>query len=221
MRRFHSLCAGIASIAFVGLVSAAAVPFTEDFSSSSSSWRDSTGTVPLDWLSAGGPDGGSYASGPFNFVNSTPNTTPSILRGHDSYNSSGDAFVGNWIAEGVTHFSMNVRHNAPEPLVFFARFATPANFPGAAAVEFAPVMPNTWTNIDFLIDPSNPQIVLEGFPFEDVFSNVGNIQIGVSVSATLAGVDHSYTFDVDKIGIVPEPATLLALGALVAALRRR
>ncbi len=221
MRRIQWMVAGLTFALLTATVSAATVPFTEDFPTDASNWRNSGGTVALDWFSAGGPDGGSYASGPFNFVHSGANTTPSILRGHDSYDASGDAFVGDWLAAGVTHFSMTVRHDAPEPLIFFARFAGPANFPGAAAVKFTPVFPHTWTQIDFLIDPSNPEIVLEGFPFEDVFSNVGNIQIGVSVSATLAGVDHTYSFDVDKISIVPEPATLLGLALLAIAARRR
>lgn len=210
------------SIAFgFSAVHAAVVPFTEDFAHDSANWRDAVGLSDLGWQATGGPDGGSYAFGTFNFVHSNENDTPAILRAQDEWNSSNNAFVGDWLADGVTQFSMMVRHDAPVPLTFFTRFASPANFPGAAGVAFVPVMPNTWTQVSFDIDPNNPAIVTEGVPFQDVFSNIGHVQIGVMVPADLAGLDQVFTFDVDKVSIVPEPATLalLALGAMT--LRRR
>lgn len=204
-------------------VQATLVPFTEEFSATSSNWRDTGGVNPLAWTAAGGPDGGSYASGAFNFLSSAPNSTPAILRAHDAYNSSGDAFVGDWITDGVDQFSVFVRHNAPTALTFFTRFAGSANFPGVAAVNFVPVAPNTWTSLAFPIVPGNPQFFFEGpgATFNTVFSSVGNIQIGVSVPASLAGTDQSYSFDVDKASITPEPASLLLVAPALLLLTRR
>ncbi|HKQ48062.1 MAG TPA: hypothetical protein VJZ71_08345 [Phycisphaerae bacterium] len=212
-----------ASIFGASPVQATLVPFTEEFSATSSNWRETGGVNPLAWNAAGGPDGSSYASGPFNFLSSAPNATPAILRAHDAYNSSGDAFVGDWITEGVDQFSVSVRHNAPTALTFFTRFAGSANFPGVAAVNFVPVAPNTWTSLTFAIMPGNPQFVFEGpgATFNTVFSSVGNVQIGVSVPASLAGTNQSYTFDVDKASITPEPASLLLLAPALLLFKRR
>lgn len=215
----------LASASFFGIsqVQATLVPFTEDFSATSSNWRDSGGVNALAWNAAGGPDGGSYAAANFNFQSSAPNSTPALLRAHDAYNSSGDAFVGNWIADGVDQFSVSVRHNAPTALTFFTRFAPSANFPGAAAVNFVPVAPNTWTSLVFAIDPGNPQFTYEGpgVTFNSVFSNIGNLQIGVAVPSSLAGTNQSYSFDVDKASITPEPASLLLFAPALLLFKRR
>jgi hypothetical protein len=201
------------------------VPYTEEFAADAANWRDAAGLTPLAWNAAGGPDAGSYASTTFNFVSSAANSTPGILRAQDEYNSSGNAFVGNWIADGVNQLSIAVRHNSPEALTFFTRIAGPSNFPGVAAVNFVPVVPNTWTTLIFPIVPGNPQFVFEGPPstFNSVFGNVGHVQVGVMVPAALSGVDQSFTFDVDKASIVPEPASfcVLACGMLLLASRRR
>jgi hypothetical protein len=204
-------------------VEATLVPFTEEFAANSSDWRESGGVNPLAWNAAGGPDGGSYAAATFNFLSSAPNSTPAVVRAHDSYNSSGDAFVGNWITDDVDQFSVSVRHNSPMPLTFFTRFAGSANFPGVAAVNFVPVAPNTWTSLTFPIVPGNPQFVFEGpgATFNTVFSSVGNVQVGVMVPASLAGVNQPYTFDVDKASITPEPASLLLVAPALLLFRRR
>jgi|CXWL01.1.fsa_nt_gi hypothetical protein len=189
------------------------VPYTEEFAADSANWRDAAGLTPLSWNASGGPDSSSYASTSFNFVSSAPNATPPIMRAQDEFNSSGNAFVGNWIADGVNQLSVDVRHNASTPLTFFTRIASPVNFPGVAAVDFVPVLPNTWTTLIFPIVPGNPQFVFEGPPstFNSVFSNVGHLQVGVMVPAALAGLDQSFTFDVDKASIVPEPASIFAI----------
>lgn len=198
------------------------VPFTETFAGGPSGWTNFNNSVPADWFATGGVADSAYASGAYNFVNNVDGDTPIILRGQGSNNASGGAFVGNWLAEGVTAYSFAVRHDAPVPLNFFTRFATPMNFPGAIGVGFAPVLPNTWTEIVIPIDPSNPQFVsFEGSDFNTIFSNIGNIQIGANVPAALAGVDASYTFDIDNVSIVPEPASALLLVLGGVALRRR
>lgn len=212
------------SAVFGSAARAAIVPFTEDFATDAAGWRDSAGTASLSWQSAGGPDGGSFVSGVFNFANSATDDTVVQFRGQDEFGSSGGAFVGNWIADGVSEFTAYVRHDAGVPLNFFVRFSGPANFPGGTAVSFAPVPTGTWAPITIPIDASNPQFVsFEGTDFDTVFGNVGHVQIGVSVPEGLAGVDAPVSFDLDKVAIVPEPAvlTLLCVGATVGLLRRR
>jgi hypothetical protein len=195
-------------------------PFTEDFSGGASGWKNFNGSADLAALASGGPDGGAYASGSFNFVSQASGATPVIVRGEAG--ASGNALQGNWIDAGVTQLSVWVRHNAPTPLTYFSRVSvTPA--PGAVAISFAPVMPNTWTQLQFAIDASSPQFISFEFgDFASVFSNVGRVQFGVSVPASLAGVDQGYTFDFDKVSFVPAPGAVGVVGlGLVAVGRRR
>jgi len=199
----------------------ATVPFIEDFSADAANWREATGVAPLDWNASGGPDGGAFASTTFNFAQLAANDTPVLFRGHSAYDSSGGAFVGDWAAGGVDEFSLYVRQDTGMPLNFFARFASPGNFPGAAKVFVIPVPSDTWTQIQTILP--DPSLIFEGpFTYAQVFGNVGNVQIGVSVPAALAGVDQNFGFSIDKISIVPEPATLALLigGGLVAFSRR-
>ena len=80
-----------------------------------------------------------------------------------------------------------------------------------------PVAPNTWTEIIIPIFAGSPNIILEGSPFNDVFSNIGNVQIGASVTADMIG--QTITIDLDKVSITPAPG---ALGLfVVAGLRSR
>ena len=220
---FVVLISLLAVLSYGSAAFATTVPFVEDFSSDVSNWRDGAPTamaVPLAFETTGGPDGSSYATTGFSFENSAAMGTPAIFRGQDGFDSSQDAFVGNWIADGVGTLTAQVRHNAPQPLTFFARIAKPANFPAGTAIQFAPVLPNTWTQLSFAIAPTNPQFVsFEGSNFGTVFSGIGNIQFGVSVPAGLAGTTPTYTFDLDQVALtaaVPEPTSLfLAFASLL------
>jgi len=119
------------------------------------------------------------------------------------------------VSFGVGKFHAFVRHNAPQPLNFFNRFTSPINFPGAFALHFDPVLPNVWTELILDLSPANPQFVtFEGATFAEVFSEIGNVQFGVSVPDGLAGVNQEFTFDLDQVSIsaVPEPATLVLTG---------
>ncbi|MCB9837754.1 MAG: hypothetical protein H6813_00305 [Phycisphaeraceae bacterium] len=196
-------------------------PFTEDFVSDSSNWFNAAVTGPVDWSMVGGPDGGSHATTVGNFLNNGDGDMPALFRGEEGFGSSGGAFVGDWIGGGVTELSFAVRHNAPVPLTYFARFA-PSFAPGANAVEFVPVLPNVWTTITVQIDPMTP-FFYEGTTFGSTFSNIGRVQIGLFGLTGLAGVDQDYTFDLDKVTITPTPsaAGVLALGLVAAGSRRR
>ena len=94
----------------------------------------------------------------------------------------------------------------------------------ATAIGFVPVFPNAWTTITIGIDPFNPQFIsFEGQTFEAAFSNIGHLQVGVSVPEGFGGVDQSYTFDLDQVRVVPSgsAAGLFGIAGLAAARRRR
>jgi hypothetical protein len=208
-------------------VCGAVVPFTEDFTAGPSNWADNTSLSLLTHVATGGPDGGAFASTGKSFTG-LGGMSVVLFRAQDEFNSSNHAFEGNWINQGVGRFSALVRHNAPLPLSYFARFSGPGNSPGGTAVKFAPVVPNTWTQLNFDIRADNPEFVtFEGSNFNTVFSNVGHVQLGVSAPAALTADATVFTFDIDKASIamvVPEPTTLIAIiiaGAALASSRRR
>lgn len=202
--RTACLAGAAALLALSGLANAVTVPFTETFDADASNWRMADASTPLDWSAPG------YVSGAFNFVTTGPGSTPAILRGHDSFDSSGDAFVGDWLSAGVTTLSFDIRHDAGVPLNIFARVATSMNFPGAGAIEFTPTPSGVWTTISFAIEPGS--WFMEGpFPFASVFGSVGNVQIGADPGA-LANVDQEVIFDIDNISIVPTPGALALAG---------
>jgi hypothetical protein len=164
----------------------------------------------LNHVASGGPDGGSYASA----STALAGTSMVLFRAQDEFNSSAHALEGNWIADGAGEFSAFVRHNAPMPLTYFARFSGPGNSPGGIAVKFAPVISGVWTQLKFAINPGNPEFVtFEGSSFSTVFTNIGHLQLGVNVPAALAGNITQYTFDIDKASLaapVPEPTAFVA-----------
>ena len=205
----------VAGLAFPMTIQAVELPFTEDFDADVANWVNFNSSALLNFNADGGPDGSSYASGDINFVDLEVDDSPVVFRATTTVlgEASDGAFFGNWIEDGVTEFSMQVRHNAPIPLTLLTRFAPPLNFPGGSALNFAPVLPNVWTELVVDISPTNPQFVtFEGQTFEDVFDNVGNIQLFVGdLPESLAGLDQVFTFDVDKATVVPEPANLLLL----------
>lgn len=199
-------------------------PNTEDFQINTANWRNSASSS-LDFQAAGGPDGSSHVSSNLNFFG-TSSTSRIVFRGHDFFDSSNDSFVGNWISAGVGRLSAYVRHNATEPLSFFARIATQNNNPGVAIELPGMVQPNTWTKLDFLVSPSNPLLTIEGPPsaYNAALGAVGNVQFGLEIPTSLALTDFPYTFQLDKVSIgVPEPTSLALLASSITAglVRRR
>jgi len=208
----------------------AVTTFTETFDNNNSNWGN-TASEPALWVESGGADGGGYISSTRSFAEIEAGSSITF-RGHDEFflpdkaGASDGAFIGNWVAHEVALFSASVRHNAPTPVTFGARFSSPFNFPGGLGYVFKPVMPNTWTTLEFGINPNNPAFVsFEGQSFEAVFSNVGHIQILTSVPDGFENNPAPITFDLDNPGItvIPEPSSSLLLigGSALLFLRRR
>ncbi len=208
-----------------GSAAAVTVPFTEEFSTDVAGWEDNENN-PLAFNAAGGPDGSSYATSTFNFfgfVEPFPGAGPILYRAQDEDNASGGAFIGDWIAAGVTQVSVFVRHSASQALNFGMRVANTVNFP-AAFIDSADglVQPNVWTEVIFDTDPNNPLCTPEsfgpGFTCAGALVNVAHLQFGTDAPAGLDLIDADILFDIDKVSLIaaaPEPTTgLLALGGL-------
>ena len=196
--------------------------FTEDFTDSSANWANYDSSGFLTHVASGGPDGGAYASGPRSFEGLMPDDfSPVIFRArHDNpWNSSGDAFVGNWNTEGIRQVRAFVRHHAPTPLTFFLRVAVPFNFPGHAYTTGVPVAPDTWVEQVFDVSRTSADLLSpEDSTWGEVYNNVGHLQFGVLLPTGLEDESTFFTFDIDKVTIAtPEPsALLLAVGGMLA-----
>jgi hypothetical protein len=217
----------------LGGTARATSPYTENFTTNAANWANGAGNAIATYVASGGvanggPDGSSYITSTESGFNMGVSQMSGItvFQGLQVANASSDKFTGNWLASGIDHFSTYVWQNTPDPLTYFVRFATPADFPGTVAIDFAPVLPNTWTKLDFDISPSNinsntnpgGQLFEEGpGTFTPTFSSVGNIEIGFFNTAGLNAAPNSYSFAIDRPTTVPEPACwILALGITAA-----
>ncbi|WP_425395348.1 PEP-CTERM sorting domain-containing protein [Aeoliella sp.] len=231
----------LSAVAAVNVASAASIGFVEDFPTDHSYWLNSPGTggsALVTHQASGGPDGSSYASGTYNFVNNEPGVGGSaivfrgkeVVEGEPSTQASGGNLFGNWINDEISDISMMVRHDATDPITgaplalnFFARLATPANHPAAVIIKPVPVIAGEWTELRFSVRRfHNPFLILEGPPtfqfYNSVFSDIGRVQLGVSVPDALGHVDQVVTFDIDKVRMIPEPSTIALLGVGLVAL---
>jgi len=233
MNRFVAMALIGAALSATCVTSASAVtlPYTEDFSVDNANWGGSTATSLVfaapTYVSTGGPlgAGDAYISTP-KVCSSTP-LGQVTFRGQGNFDSSGDAFVGDWIARNVTELSFWIRQQSNTTLHVGTRFAGAGNNPGANIMYQTPIQPNVWTLITMPISStSTPDFVYtdEGGSFNFVFSSLSNVQILVQKDDLETGT--TVTIDVDKISIVPEPSSVVLVGmglaiAGVAAFRRR
>lgn len=213
-----SVCAALL-VLLTSTAGAVTVPFTEDFSANNSNWGKSPSVfTAADYVSTGGPTGAGdgFISNAFTFAGGDLGQL--VFRGQDNFNSSGNAFVGNWIGT-VNTLSFWIRQNSDTPLRVGIRMAVAgSSFPGANIVAQTPVQPNVWTLINIPISetPGAGYIYTgEGAPLSAVTGNLGKIQI-LAQRETLA-VGTVVTFGVDKISIVPEPSSLVLAGFGLAA----
>ncbi len=196
------------AVTSINLASAASTVYTENFADDAN-WLGGSFTA-LTEVASGGPDGSNYVSLDAAFNNIGQGT---IYRGHDGFDASGDAFVGNWIDERVIALTAFVRHSAPVSLKYFARLASSSNFPGAGVNGSVAVPPNIWTEISFDVRPDSSQITtFEGSDYNTVFSSIGNVQLAVSVPTGFENDARVFAFDLDQVSlVVPEPASLVLL----------
>lgn len=210
------------------------VAVEENFNAGTVNWFTGANNTP-GYQATGGADGGGYlesnsltfadnfASPPF----SQAPPTATLFRGHEEFGSSSGAFVGNWIELGYTELSFFVRHNAPLPVQFSARLANGlTNSPGASVADLQQfVLPNEWTEVVLDVSRDSDDIISFGGAtgagaYEQIFSNVGNIQIfanqpfGLTAEQTMLPL----SFELDMVSVsVPEPPALLLIGTAVAA----
>ncbi|HMP76255.1 MAG TPA: hypothetical protein PKE12_08170 [Kiritimatiellia bacterium] len=181
--------------------------YTETFSVDAAAWRITDSVTTMTWFSAGGPAGAgdAYASVTnMNFTGVADGAFRLAVRGHDGYDSSGDAFVGNWLTSGVFMFSMDVRHDLGVPARIGFRLASSANNPGASIVPEAMVPSGEWRKLVVPISPN-----LAGFNvlnygsgnFTNVFSSIGNIQVLVYAPVGYGGAAGPYKLDIDNPSI--------------------
>jgi hypothetical protein len=215
------------------------VPYTEAFATDAANWAIvPDGTQLATWNATGGPTNSTFISR----AGSGPDTGfgqftsgPILFRGQDAFDSSGDRFVGDWIAGGVGSFSVDVFHDHSSPLLFQVRLANAANSPGASSVDVS-VSPGAWTTLTVPIVDSAAAFQTYGQlgnppdagAFSQIFSSIGNIQIGLApgqVGAT--GLASSVTLGManPSVAAVPEPGAwaviwAVAVAAGVAHLRR-
>ncbi len=217
------------AVAGVAALAGPTNPFTETFDNGANNWLGGDFLPPAEFASGGVGDSG-YIATQTGFEFNASGDFNTLFRGNKGFfpgtDASGGAFIGDWIGAGVTNLRFSIRHDIPEPITVFVRFAADtggAAFPGAVAINFAPVLAGVWTEVSIDISPSNPAFVtFEDSSFENVFSNIGFIQIGVAVPDALIGDPRLFSVGLDNVSIVPAPAGLVAfVPVALAGLRRR
>lgn len=222
MFRIAYICATV-FVALDSYCQAFVVPFTEDFTSGGANWAD-INSAPVTANFTGGVDNGGYITSSAAF-SSAPMDANGIatFRAHGAFDSSGDAFVGNWRTANVTKVSAYFRHHETEAgleLTPFVRVATVSNFPAFAIEAAGPIPANQWTKVEFLVNLGNPLLTVEGPPsfFNSARNAVSNVQFGFSFPDSFKGNEVLRSFDLDRVSIVPEPSVLGLLMACVASM---
>lgn len=204
----------------------AVTTFTETFDTGANGWLNGASGAPT-YESTGGVGNSPYLSYTSTFTSGASGSFGApplqlLMRANSANDASGDAFVGNWIADGVQSFTLTLRHNYSSSLDFYVRIAG-AGGAGASLATGYSVPSNTWTTISFPISDGNPPFLSYGASdFNGVFTNVQNLQLGLYVPASTTFTDLK--MDIDNVGItVPEPSScvLLGLGSLALLRRRR
>lgn len=212
----------IAAFAAVAVIASSAhagvIGFRESFVTDTAGWRSATGAANLNWSAAAGDMDASFVTSNFNLSTAVAGDDhQAVLVAHSMYNSSNCGFVGRWIDDGVTGVTFRFRHNLTEAIRVTARFAPVTDAPGCIVATSQLVQANTWTTISFDLTRESPDIIsFEGARYMACLSNVHSMQVGFSVSNTLAGQNFEGSFSMTDFTVVPAPAAgalLLAFGA--------
>ena len=227
----HSTLLGVVLALAVTTGSALAVTtFTEDFNTNDAGWLNADSAAVTYNATGGVGNSGYISTTPADFISDptgpfgSPFPLAVFFRGNAGA-ASGDAFVGDWLTDGITTFSLDIRHNHTSALNFYGRLARSGPFAGqAASTSFgAPfILPNVWTTISIDITDSDPPFASYGAgSFNSVFSDIQNLQLGLYLPASTSFTN--FTIDVDNVGIaIPEPSrALLAVCGLFGILLRR
>jgi hypothetical protein len=180
------------------------VPFTENFASGASNWLNGSSAAP-DWSATGGVDGGGYISAPGAISSGGFGTI--VFRGNASADASGDAFVGDWLAGGVSTFSAFISHEAPVALNFYARLDAGAGRAGSSIDITVP--PGAWFQLNIpIVESSFQSFGAAGTgtaAFNSVFSGIQNVQIALSSTQDPSTAGQTYDVSLDRVATVPEP----------------
>ncbi len=215
----------ITALAAASTLSMAGVSsFTETFESGANNWLQGSFASPVH-VASGALDGSAYISSTAD-LNSAGPFGLSVFRGEDNFDASGDAFVGNYLASGITQISFDFRHNANLDLNVALRVAGSNNFPGMGIELPSFVAGGQWVTLTFDLDFANPLLTLEGAPTEGFYNSVmeavGNLQVSVERPDGLT-TPLIVDFDLDNVAIIPTSSSLamLSIGGLLATRRRR
>lgn len=224
----HLALAAIAS-ATIATTAQAVTTYMETFDTNASAWLNGASTAAVYSTTGGVGDSGhiSYTSS-FDSGASGPFGAPPLqilMRGNNSADASGDAFVGNWLATGATvdFLTLSVRHNYTATLNLYARFDAGSGAAASLAFDsdFA-IAPDTWTTISIPIVNSNPPFLSYGAgDFNSVFSNVQNLQFGLYVPGSTTFTDLKFDIDNVSITTIPETSSVALLGVGALGLLRR
>lgn len=193
-------------------------PYTETFTGGDAGWLTGSFNPP------------SFDPGGFISTSADVSTAGefglTLFRGHDDFDASGDAFVGDYLAAGLDTVTFDIRHDSDVALSFALRVASGGNSPAFVVLSPAPAAGGAWTTLSFSLDPGSPFYIPEGPPgfgfFAGVMGEVGNLQVLVLPPPGLPS-GSVVAFDLDNVSTTPAPATMATVfgGLLLAARRRR
>jgi len=215
----------------------AVTSFTETFNTNASNWLNGVSEAPT-YNTTGGVGDSGYIS--YNLATHTSGTSGSFdspplqlfFRGNThstvpANGASGNAFAGNWLADGatVTTMTVSVRHNYSTSLNFYSRIGSGGG--AGASLAYDPqfeIAPNTWTTVTIPIMDGNPPFLSYGAGnFTSAFGGVLNVQLGFYLPPSTTFTNLRMDVDNVSVTVVPEPASLglIALGGLGVLVRRR
>jgi len=204
----------MALLAATGTASAVTT-FTETFNTNASDWLTGASTAPTYNVTGGIGDSGfisytsTFTSGASGSFGAPP--LQILFRGNNSADASADAFVGNWLGDGVFSLSIAVRHNYSTALDFYARLDGGSGRAASLATSYS-IAPNSWTTITIPITDSNPPFLSYGAgTYSTVFPSIQNLQFGLYVPASTTFTDLRMDLDNVTVTVVPEPSAAISL----------